>query len=251
MPTHHLGCSSWPRATSPTSLPLTLQAEADIVRLTAEKGELTQQLTTMMEEDAREISQLMEQLELARATGPAGPAGVADWFKLTTPPVAPPPEEHECALCFLPRDGAALSNGINGDAPPGTEVWVRNGALSFKGAGQANEERVDVVWEGDENAPSGEPAAVRPCDMHGFIKVVLGRVKFRVQLAPTLELALENNNKLYGCSFENPRRIDKGVPLVPDAQHCMHVFHRSCIGEWKAKGKKGSSNCPDCNHPLG
>tara|TARA_B100000795_G_C22630927_1_gene372573 strand:- start:87 stop:788 length:702 start_codon:yes stop_codon:yes gene_type:complete len=233
---------------------LTLQAEADTLRLTAERDELTQQLATMMEEDGREISQLMEQLELARATGPAGvagPMGVPDWYSLPPPPIAPPSEEHECALCFLPRDGAALSNGINGDAPPGTEVWVRNGALSFKATGGANEERIDVVWEGDENAPSGEPAAVRPCDMHGFIKVVLGRVKFRVQLAPTLELALETNNTLYGCSFENPRRIDKGVPLVPDAQHCMHVFHRSCIGEWKAKGKNGSSNCPDCNHPLG
>ena len=227
---------------------MTLQAEADTLRLTAERDELTQQLATMMEEDGREISQLMEQLELARATGPAGPAGVADWFKLTTPPVAPPPEEHECALCFLPRDGAALSNGINGDAPPGTEVWVRNGALSFKGAGQANEERVDVVWEGDENAPSGEPAAVRPCDMHGFIKVVLGRVKFRVQLAPTFELALEENNQLYGCSFENPRLLEKGVPLVPAWQNCNCCFHRSCIRA--ARGLQEGSNCPYCKRDL-
>ena len=192
-----------------------------------------------------EIAHLMEQLELARATGPAGvagPAGVPDWFKLTTPPVAPLPEEHECALCLMPRDGAALGAGDNGDAPPGTEVWVRNGVLSFKARGGDKEERIDVVWEGDENAPSGEPAAVRPCDMHGFIKVVLGRVKFRVQLAPTFELALEKNNKLYGCSFENPRLLEKGVPLVPAWQNCNCCFHRSCIRA--ARGLQEGSNCP-------
>ena len=134
--------------------------------------------------------------------------------------------EHECLLCLLPRDGAALSS----EDHQGTEVWVR----------------IAVVWEGDENAPSGQPAAVRPCDMHGFVKVVVGRVKSRVQLAPSAALAMEKGGRLYGCSFENPRRIEKGVPLVPEEmQHCDCVFHRSCIGEWKAKSKNGS-NCPIC-----
>ena len=124
-----------------------------------------------------------------------------------------------------------------------------NGVLSFKAApGQpAVVEPIDVLWEGDENAPIGVPAAARPCDMHGFIKVVAGTVKFKVQLAPTFELAMEESGQLYGCSFENPRRIEKGSPLVPDAQPCMHVFHRSCIGDVKAEGK---TNCPTCHHPL-
>ncbi len=151
--------------------------------------------------------------------------------------------EHECLLCLLPRDGAALSS----EDHQGTEVWVRNGVLitACRGAPSALM-RIAVVWEGDENAPSGQPAAVRPCDMHGFVKVVVGRVKSRVQLAPSAALAMEKGGRLYGCSFENPRRIEKGVPLVPEEmQHCDCVFHRSCIGEWKAKSKNGS-NCPIC-----
>jgi hypothetical protein len=189
---------------------------------------------------------LIKELELARETGPAG---VADWFKLTRSPVAALPVEHMCSICELPRDGAALSID---ETPKGTEVWVRNGLLSFKGAHGhgAKEQRIDVVWEGDENAPSGFPAATRPCDMHGFIKVVAGTVKFRVQLAPTLALAQEENGQLYGCSFENPRRVDDtGSPLVPAFQHCNCCFHGSCIGEWKAKGKAGS-NCPLCRRDL-
>ena len=155
--------------------------------------------------------------------------------------------EHECLLCLLPRDGAALSS----EDHQGTEVWVRNGVLitAMRSAVPGHfgaAERIAVVWEGDENAPSGQPAAVRPCDMHGFVKVVVGRVKSRVQLAPSAALAMEKGGRLYGCSFENPRRIEKGVPLVPEEmQHCDCVFHRACIGEWKAKSKNGS-NCPIC-----
>ena len=42
-------------------------------------------------------------------------------------------------------------------------------------------------------------------------------MKFRVQLAPTLELALADDAGLFGCSFENPRgfsRVYPGSPLV-------------------------------------
>ena len=110
-----------------------------------------------------EIAHLMEQLELARATGPAGvagPAGVPDWFKLTTPPVAPLPEEHECALCLMPRDGAALGAGDNGDAPPGTEVWVRNGVLSFKARGGIR--RSALMWCGKATR-TRRAGNLRPC----------------------------------------------------------------------------------------
>ena len=73
------------------------------------------------------------------------------------------------------------------------------------------------MWEGDPRSPNGQPAAARPPDMNGFIKVVADRVKFRVQLAPTLELALADDDGLFGCSFENPRgfsRVYPGSPLV-------------------------------------
>ena len=72
-----------------------------------------------------------------------------------------------------------------------------------------------------------------------------------MQLAPTLALAKEDNGRLYGCSFENPRRVcpSKGVPLVPMFQMCNCCFHSACIAEWKAKGKEGS-NCPMCKRDL-
>ena len=91
--------------------------------------------------------------------------------------------------------------------------------MQFRKQGCSKEqiETLDVMWEGDPRSPNGQPAAARPPDMNGFIKVVADRVKFRVQLAPTLELALADDDVLWGCSFENPRgfsRVYVGSPLV-------------------------------------
>ena len=96
-------------------------------------------------------------------------------------------------------------------------MWIRDGVLQLRKQGCSKIETLDVMWEGDPRSPNAQPAAARPPDMHGFIKVVADRVKFRVQLAPTLELALADDDGLFGCSFENPRgfsRVYPGSPLV-------------------------------------
>ena len=112
-------------------------------------------------------------------------------------------------------------------------MWIGDGVLQFRKQGCSKEqteeqteeqiETLDVVWEGDPRSPNGQPAAARPVDMHGFIKVVADRVKFRVQLAPTLELALAKDDVLWGCSFENPRRayhpVYGGSPVVTQTYH--------------------------------
>ena len=148
----------------------------------------------------------------------------------------------------MPLDGAALSSDDKG-----SEVWLRDGVLTRTSSfwskmsyaelllNACNPSFGEVLWEGDALAPRDLPAAARPADMHGFVKKVVGKVKSRVELAPSLALAMGEGGQLFGwCSFENPRRMCKGAPVVSDAQTCYCVFHRHCIDEWKGTG---SSNC--------
>ena len=155
----------------------------------------------------------------------------------------------------MPLDGAALSSDDKG-----SEVWLRDGVLTRTSSfwskmsyaelllNACNPSFGEVLWEGDALAPRDLPAAARPADMHGFVKKVVGKVKSRVELAPSLALAMGEGGQLFGwCSFENPRRMCKGAPVVSDAQTCYCVFHRHCIDEWKGTG---SSNCPMCKDSL-
>ena len=153
-------------------------------------------------------------------------------------------DEPECPICSFSRDGSALSSD-----DVGSEVWVRDGVLSRKPPGQGPMEVVDVVWEGDDRALGDNHAAARPANMHGFVKSALGKMKSRVELAPTLVLAMAKGGQLHGISFENPRRLHKGIPVTPEAQFCYCVFHHHCIREWKAKGVAGQ-DCPICKRDL-
>ena len=76
----------------------------------------------------------------------------------------------------------------------------------------------------------------------------------QVQLAPSIDLARETSGQLYGCSFENPRSVVKGVPVVPEVQNCYCIFHHHCI-QASRRSRKDGSLCPTCqrdlNTPLG
>lgn len=159
----------------------------------------------------------------------------------------------ECLLCFESIRCAALSPDPE-ETPQGTKVRIVGGILYL---GAAEKVR-GVVWEGDArlNTPLMQArvkdSAVRPDDITGFVHLVEDRVKSKVQLAPTLELALQDNLRTWpGLGFENPRRVDPaGSPMIVQALLCTCVVHVHCLAKWSAEGTGTRTGCPNGCMPV-
>ena len=134
---------------------------------------------------------------------------------------------------------------------------IVGGVLYIEEVGAA--EKVEsVVWQGDARLNTAlmqarvKLSAVRPDDMVGFVHLVEDRVKSQVQLAPTSELALQDNLRTWpGLGFENPRRVDPAdSPMIEQALECTCVVHVHCQAKWSNEGKGTRTGCPKGCMPV-